>query len=59
MNYIGSKHSLLDFLIESITSVTGDNSNKIFADVFAGTGTAINNLEPVIGVLFFLYLFLI
>lgn len=38
MNYIGSKHSLLDFLVESITSVAGTNTNKVFADLFAGTG---------------------
>ena len=40
MNYIGSKHSLLDFLQETIDTVTGltDNGEYIFADLFAGTG---------------------
>ena len=39
MNYIGSKYSLMDFLTEAITSVVGENAgNRIFADLFAGTG---------------------
>lgn len=40
MNYIGSKYSLLDFLTETISSVTGYKSGDsyIFADLFAGTG---------------------
>lgn len=39
MNYIGSKYSLMDFLIEAITSVVGENAdNRSFADLFAGTG---------------------
>lgn len=38
MNYIGSKYSLMDFLTETITSVAGKDTNKIFADLFAGTG---------------------
>lgn len=38
MNYIGSKHSLMDFLTETIVTVAGTDSNKIFADLFAGTG---------------------
>lgn len=38
MRYIGSKLSLLDFIYESITSVVGNNTNMIFADLFAGTG---------------------
>jgi len=37
LNYIGSKLSLLDFLIESIEQVNYKNSG-IFADLFAGTG---------------------
>lgn len=37
MNYIGSKLSLLNFLEESIDSVVG-SGNKIFCDLFAGTG---------------------
>lgn len=38
MNYIGSKQSLLNFIVDSITSVVGNNTNKTFADLFAGTG---------------------
>lgn len=40
MNYIGSKYSLLDFLQETITKVTGykDGDSYVFADLFAGTG---------------------
>ncbi len=38
LNYIGSKHSLLDFIVEGITSVVGTDTNKTFADLFAGTG---------------------
>lgn len=40
LNYIGSKYSLIDFLVESIESVVGDENtkDKVFADLFAGTG---------------------
>ena len=42
MNYIGSKHSLSDFLLSSIDEVThtdnSDYSNKTICDGFAGTG---------------------
>ena len=38
MRYIGSKLSLLDFLYEKITEVAGKDNNKIFADLFAGSG---------------------
>ena len=40
MNYIGSKYSLLDFLINTITKITGYTNNTpfVFADLFAGTG---------------------
>lgn len=40
MNYIGSKYSLLDFLHETISEVTGyqDSDAFVFADLFAGTG---------------------
>lgn len=37
MNYIGSKYSLLDFLDNSITGITGLNGG-VFCDLFAGTG---------------------
>lgn len=38
MNYIGSKYSLMDFLTETIATVAGTQTNKVFADLFAGTG---------------------
>lgn len=38
MNYIGSKLSLLKFLEESINKVAGKTSNRVFCDLFAGTG---------------------
>lgn len=39
MNYIGSKHSLLNFLVESIVKVTGNDNDMVFCDIFAGTGS--------------------
>jgi adenine-specific DNA-methyltransferase len=39
MNYIGSKHKLSSFIKSTITDVVGtDLSQKIFCDIFAGTG---------------------
>lgn len=38
MNYIGSKHSILDFIEESILDVVGDDKNYTLCDIFAGTG---------------------
>lgn len=39
MNYIGSKHKLSDFIKQSVYSVVGnDLSQKVFCDLFAGTG---------------------
>ncbi len=37
MNYIGSKHSIADFLEESIVDFT-KGEGKVFCDIFAGTG---------------------
>ena len=37
LNYIGSKLSLIDFLVDSIEQVTNTNEG-VFADLFAGTG---------------------
>ena len=37
MNYIGSKHSIVDFLEESILDFT-KGQGKVFCDIFAGTG---------------------
>ena len=40
MNYIGSKHSLLNFIHKTISDVTGYKPGDVytFADLFAGTG---------------------
>ena len=38
LNYIGSKYSLLSFLEKSIDTVV-KGENKVFCDLFAGTGT--------------------
>lgn len=39
MNYIGSKYSLINFIVPTILSVVKKpNPNMIFADLFAGTG---------------------
>ncbi len=39
MNYIGSKYKLSDFIVSTINTVVGsDLSDKIFCDIFAGTG---------------------
>jgi len=39
MNYIGSKHRLSSFIKSIILDVVGDDlSNKVFCDIFAGTG---------------------
>lgn len=39
MNYIGSKYRLSDFIKQSVYSVVGkDLSQKVFCDLFAGTG---------------------
>ncbi|MCF7845969.1 MAG: DNA adenine methylase [Candidatus Peribacteraceae bacterium] len=38
MNYLGSKLSLLRFLEKSIKKIAGSDSNRVFCDLFAGTG---------------------
>ena len=39
MNYIGSKYSLIPFIISTIEDIAGkDLSGKVFCDIFAGTG---------------------
>ncbi|SMN12570.1 Modification methylase NlaIII [uncultured Candidatus Thioglobus sp.] len=46
MNYIGSKNKLSIFLKKSIHSVTGqDLSDKIFCDIFAGTGAVARSFK--------------
>ena len=38
MNYIGSKHSIIDFIEESIVDVVGEGKHYTICDIFAGTG---------------------
>ncbi|MCF6306644.1 MAG: DNA adenine methylase [Flavobacteriaceae bacterium] len=46
MNYIGSKHKLSSFISETISGVVGtDLSQKIFCDLFAGTGIIGRNFK--------------
>ena len=46
MNYIGSKHKLSGFITETILSVAGnDLTDKIFCDIFAGTGIIGRNFK--------------
>lgn len=46
MNYIGSKHKLSEFIKQSIYEVVGENlSDKIFCDLFAGTGIIGRNFK--------------
>jgi len=46
MNYIGSKYKLSDFINTTIRSVVGnDLSDKIFCDIFAGTGIVGRNFK--------------
>lgn len=46
MNYIGSKHKLSDFIKQSVYSVAGnDLSEKVFCDLFAGTGIVGRNFK--------------
>jgi adenine-specific DNA-methyltransferase len=46
MNYIGSKHKLSNFIKSTVYSVVGENlSDKIFCDIFAGTGIVGRNFK--------------
>ena len=46
MNYIGSKFRLFDFINTTIRSVVGEDlSEKIFCDIFAGTGIVGRNFK--------------
>ncbi len=46
MNYIGSKYKLSDFISGSVKSIVGDDlSDKIFCDLFAGTGVVGRNFK--------------
>lgn len=47
MNYIGSKSRLPSFISKTITSVVGkDLNDKVFCDLFAGTGTVGRTFKP-------------
>ncbi len=47
MNYIGSKYSLLPFLVTIIEDVVGPNlQDKVFCDIFAGTGIVGRSFKP-------------
>ena len=58
MNYIGSKRKLSDFIISNITAISGGLEDKVFAELFGGTGIIsrkiktqvkkliVNDLEP-------------
>ncbi len=46
MNYIGSKFKLLSFITKSVNEVVSDDlSQKVFCDLFAGTGTVGRNFK--------------
>jgi len=46
MNYIGSKHKLSNFIKSTVYSVVGEDlSEKIFCDIFAGTGIVGRNFK--------------
>ncbi|MEE9431241.1 MAG: DNA adenine methylase [Melioribacteraceae bacterium] len=45
MNYIGSKNKLTDFIINSIEENVGGFSNKVYAEIFGGTGIVARKLK--------------
>lgn len=50
MNYIGSKTSLLPFITATVEDCVGrDLSDKIFCDLFAGTGVVGRSFKPRVG----------
>ena len=49
MNYIGSKHKLSLFISETVSGVVGnDLSQKVFCDLFAGTGIVGRNIKTIV-----------
>ncbi len=47
IGYIGSKHKLSNFILKTVTETCGsDLSQKIFCDLFAGTGIVGRNFRP-------------
>lgn len=49
MNYIGSKYSLLPFLVKVVEDIANrDLSNLVFCDLFAGTGIVGRTFKPMV-----------
>ena len=48
MNYIGSKVKLSSFLRETIEERVGDIGDKVFCDIFAGTGAVGRTFKPLV-----------
>lgn len=49
MNYIGSKHSLSSFILDTVTEFCGDDlSQYVFCDLFAGTGSVGRTFKPLV-----------
>jgi adenine-specific DNA-methyltransferase len=48
LNYIGSKLKLSSFLTTTIQNKVGDISQKIFCDIFAGTGMVGRTFKPLV-----------
>ncbi len=48
MNYIGSKLKLSSFLEETIRETVGDIQDKVFCDIFAGTGIVGRTFKPLV-----------
>jgi len=46
MNYIGSKHKLSKFIKSEIEKVVGEMKDKVFCDLFAGTGAIGRAFKP-------------
>ncbi|GAB4399623.1 MAG: DNA adenine methylase [Microscillaceae bacterium] len=46
MNYIGSKHSLADFIQAAILRVTGPTEALVLAELFGGTGIVARRFKP-------------
>lgn len=48
MNYIGSKLKLSSFIKETVIETVGDIEDKIFCDIFAGTGIVGRTFKPLV-----------
>ncbi len=45
MNYIGAKNKLINFLESNILEVVGSVENRVFCDIFAGTGAVCRHFK--------------